>query len=332
MKITRERIFILPTRFGAVFLVGACVMLLVGATYQNNLVNLLAFFMFSLVFVAMVQTHNNLKDIHLQSVECSAAFAGGEVVVGTLVKNKGRSAHFNLETNLRFLTLRSRYDNRAPLLPSNSLRLKAAYSSPGRGEHALSEVKLSSIFPLGLFYAWCWFDINAKYLIYPEMKGERALPLQDIGEQDARGAYVTRGGDDFSGHRRFDAGDSPRHVDWKAFARGRPMMIKEFNEGAATSILLDWFLLEGLNTEERLSQLAKWVDEAHRRGLQFALRTPQQSFAINSGSLHAQRCLEHLAMFVDHTRLNQGSSVTVGAGPTESPHAPAVESKGGRYG
>ncbi|MES2965054.1 MAG: hypothetical protein V4760_14305, partial [Bdellovibrionota bacterium] len=59
----KNRVYILPTGFGLVFIAGALVMILVGATYQNNLVNLLAFFMLSLVFIGMIQTHNNLKDV-----------------------------------------------------------------------------------------------------------------------------------------------------------------------------------------------------------------------------------------------------------------------------
>ena len=307
MKLPRERIYILPTRFGAVFLIGACVMLLVGATYQNNLVNLLAFFMFSLVFVGMVQTHNNLKDIKIESVDISTGFAGGDLVIGTLVKNRNRSPHFNLEVKVGDLKLKSTYDNRAPLLASSTLRLKSAYQCPARGEHLLKDVKLSSVFPLGLFYAWCWFNVNSKYLVYPQPVGDRALPLHDVGDLAAGGARITRGGDDFSGHRRFDFGDSPRHVDWKAVARGRAMMIKEFNEGAATSILLDWFILEGLSHEARLSQLTKWVEDAHHLGLQFALRTPEHTFLVSGGTLHAQRCLEHLALYKDPTLVSNSA-------------------------
>jgi len=314
MKLPRERIYILPTRFGAVFLIGACVMLLVGATYQNNLVNLLAFFMFSLVFVGMVQTHNNLKDIKIDGVDFSTGFAGGDIVIGTLVKNRNRSPHFNLEAKVSELKLKSAYDNRAPLLAASTLRLKSAYLCPTRGEHLLKDVKLSSVFPLGLFYAWSWFDINSQYLVYPQPLGDRPLPIHDVGDLAAGGARITRGGDDFSGHRRFDTGDSPRHVDWKAFARGRAMMIKEFNEGAATSILLDWFILDGLSTEARLSQLTKWVEEAHHQGLQFAMRTPQQTFLVSGGSLHAQRCLEHLALYRDSAASSDSADPSKGSG------------------
>jgi uncharacterized protein (DUF58 family) len=293
----KPRIYIIPTKFGGVFLCGACVMLLAGAVYQNNLVNLLAFFMFSLVFVAMVQTHNNLKDVIVEAVDITPGFVGAEYVVTCILRNRSNTSHFNLETSLRKLEPALAYENRLPLLPSGTLKIKSAYLAVKRGHFVLHEVKISTIFPLGLFYAWSWQKVDSPYFIYPAIKGQRQLPDTHLGDESSKANQFRKGGDDFHGHRRYERGDSHRHVDWKARARGRPMLVKEFNEGSNGSVFLSWKQLEGMSTEEKLSQLTAWVEDAKQRHVLFALQTPEGTLSTNGGSAHAARCLEHLAAF-----------------------------------
>lgn len=292
----KNRVYIVPTGFGLVFIVGALVMILVGATYQNNLVNLLAFFMLSLVFIAMIQTHNNLKDVKLEQVNVDNGYAGSDFLVTAVIGNPTREPRFNIDARLRKKTPKSVYENVHPLLPEGSIKLRAAYPCGTRGEYRVRDMKMETIFPLGLFRAWMWVDTDAHYYVYPEPKGQRSFPVGVTIADPVAGAARLKGGDDYHGHRRYQPGDAATHIDWKARARGRPLLVKEFNDGAPAPIQLDWYALENVDTEERLSQLAAWVDEATRRRLVFGLRLPQLSLPPASGAQHAQRCLEALAV------------------------------------
>jgi len=313
----KKRIYIVPTRFGLVFLIGACIMLFVGATYQNNLVNLLAFFMLSLIFVAMVQTHNNLKDVVVEAVEADPGFAGKDFLVTTILRNSSRETRYRIEMDLRKKETISVYDNVIPLLGRSSLKLRSSYACGRRGRYALRDIKISTVYPLGLFHVWAWFDISAEYIVYPAPAGDRPLPTNGVGEEN-RGPFASRGGEDFHGHRRYERGDSPRHIDWKARARGRPLMVKEFTEGTPSAILIDWFALEGHDTETRLSQLAAWVEEAKRRKLPFALRLPRFDRGVGLGHVHASRCLEALAVYgqqaQEHKKSRQNEQKTKALG------------------
>lgn len=292
----KGRIYIIPTRFGLAFILGACVMLLVGATYQNNLVNLLAFFMLSLIFVAMVQTHNNLKDITVEALDADSSFSGSEFVITAVLHNNSKTPRFNLGTDLRKRVPEVVYENVLPLLPHGSIKLRSAYKAKKRGHYRIDEIKVSTVYPLGLFYAWIWLNSKGDYFVYPEPKGHRSFPLIGVG-QEATHAQRSLEGEDFHGHRKFDSGDSPRHIDWKAHARGRPLMIKQFTEGTASAVWFEWNALEGLETEEKLSQLAAWIEEARKRRLPFGLKTPAGLFEPGHGLQHATRCLEHLAVY-----------------------------------
>jgi uncharacterized protein (DUF58 family) len=293
---TKNRIYILPTRFGLVFVTGAVVMILIGAGYQNNLVNLLAYFMLSLVFISMIQTQNNLKDISVAALETEGGFAGRDFLVTTIVANGSREPRFNLETGLKRQVLISLYENVHPVLPQSNLKLRASFAARTRGRHQVREVKVSSMFPLGLFRAWCWYKIESDVFIYPEPKGDLPLPLRGVAS-DAGVVAQFESGEDFHGHRKFQEGDSARHIDWKAHARGRPLLIKEFKDGAPQSTLLDWNSLSGLESEARLSQLSKWIEDARRAQIPFGLRLPHRTFPPGHGALHSIQCLKALAEY-----------------------------------
>jgi uncharacterized protein (DUF58 family) len=296
MKIVRQkRIYILPTRFGFVFLAGAILMILIGASYQNNLVNLLSYFMLSLIFIAMIQTHNNLKDIRVEALETEGGFKGTEFVLTAVVANDSKDIRFGIEASYRHLKDGSVYENFLPLLSRSTIKLRSSFIGHQRGRHEISEVKLSSSFPLGLFRAWIWVPVEGSYFVYPEPVGERPLPLE--GQLEDAGTQVSAThGDDFYGHRKFEAGDSPRHIDWKAHARGRTWLVKEFGGNAHSVIHLDWSRLESLPLEQRLSQLSRWIEEARKSRLPFSLKMPHHSMPLAQGYQHARSCLELLAI------------------------------------
>jgi uncharacterized protein (DUF58 family) len=106
-----------------------------------------------------------------------------------------------------------------------------------------------------------------------------------------------RGDEDFAGLRTFHPGDSPRRIAWKAYARGQGLHVKLYSGTAVTSHLFDWDTMTGLGTEERLSQLARWIEDAYAAGRAFGLRLPGQEVPPNVGLAHRQRCLTLLALF-----------------------------------
>lgn len=299
-KPNESRIYILPTRFGGVFIAGSLVMILVGAAYQNNLVNLLAYFMFGLIFVAMVQTHNNLKDVGLETVDVEPGFAGGEYIVALAIHNSSPETRFNIEFHLRGTSALSTSEPVQPLSGFANQKLRASYRATTRGRHTIHDIRLSTVFPLGLFRAWRWFRTDTSFLVYPSLKGDKQPPWGGLRDEEI-GPRTALGGDDFHGHRRFQAGDSYSHVDWKAFARSGKQLTKVFTEGSVETALLDWFSLDGLSAEDRLSQLAVWIESARLNGKLFALRLPDLGIPPGKGPRQARRCLEACALYEQPT-------------------------------
>jgi uncharacterized protein (DUF58 family) len=108
--------------------------------------------------------------------------------------------------------------------------------------------------------------------------------------------------------RQYHVGDSPRHVAWKAAARDRGLLTKQFSGQAETELWLDWHQLPvHMDGEEKLSRLTRWVLDAHARGMAFALRLPGKTVEPASGMGQRDRCLEALALFNTEDKRNGNS-------------------------
>ena len=163
----------------------------------------------------------------------------------------------------------------------------------------LPRLRVFTTFPLGLFYTWSNVYLDMSCLVYPRAEtGEVPLPPAEPGE--AQGGDQTRGQDDFAGLRRYQPGDSPRHVAWKALARGQHMVTKQFTGTGAGDLWLDWSQLpRDMPVEARLSRLTRWVLDAAEARLPFALEIPGTHLAVGAGQAHEAACLSALALFAD---------------------------------
>jgi uncharacterized protein (DUF58 family) len=155
---------------------------------------------------------------------------------------------------------------------------------------------LETRFPLGLFRAWSTAEPDVRCLVYP--RPERASPPVPRAAGDAGAARTqAQGNDDFSGLREYQPQDSPRHVAWKAVARSDLMLTKQFAGAAGTEMWLDWTALPpAMQTEQRLSRLAGWVNAAELSGARYGLRLPGCALAPERGESHRAACLRALAL------------------------------------
>jgi uncharacterized protein (DUF58 family) len=161
----------------------------------------------------------------------------------------------------------------------------------------LGRLRVSTTFPLGLFVAWSNVELDLQCMVYPRPEpGNVPLPAPRAG--DTEGLQTGHGQDDFAGLRKYQAGDSLRHVAWKAVARGQPVMTKQFSGLAAGELWLEWDVLPmDLGVEARLARMTRWVIEAARAGHAYGVRLPALAIAPDTGPTHQEQCLTALALF-----------------------------------
>ncbi len=291
----KNQIYIIPTMYGGIFLFSIVFILFVGAIYNNNLVNLLSFFLASIAIVSMVQTHDNLKGVKLKTIRSSSGFADSFITVETTLENPTKSTRFNLQVRLPGLEFYEEIEDSVPISAFSRNRFQGVYRTQKRGVYKISRVQISSIYPLGLFYAWTYVDTESQYFVYPKAFGRQPLPDDSVEGETSR--FSQSHGEDFSGHRNFQNADSPRRVDWKAFARGRGTLVKEFRSGSSKSLLLDYGACKQNQLEERLEQLSLWIEYCRKKEIPFALRLPDQYIDTGLGVRHVKKTLEELAQF-----------------------------------
>ena len=290
-----RRLYILPTRRGAVF---GCVllgMLFGGLNYANNLVLLLTFSLTSLAGVAMFQCHRQLRGLTIRRMQVPRVHAGEPVRVAVALT--APPGHDLVDLRLR-LVPRDRtpgpWAGSAPGDAPSTVGVLTVSDAPApRGPWQSPRLRIESRAPFGLFKTWAWVHTRSGGLVWPTARGNLPLPHRAGGTRGS--GALEAGRDEWVGLRPFRDGDSPRLVAWKAYARGAPLMVREFREPRAAELRLDYAALSQLEVEARLSQLARWIDLATDAGLAWSLHLPGLDLPTAHGVAARQLGLDALA-------------------------------------
>ncbi len=294
VELRRNRIYILPTRLGVAYAGMLFAMVLGGMNYNNNLGLALTFLLAGLGIVTMHHCHGTLLGLRLRLVAAEPAFAGDAVRFRWLLENDAQLARPAVEVRLERAGDRNSCPVEVPA--AGTVPAELALPAPRRGRVPLERFVVTTAHPLGLFRAWAvvhplhtgvaWPRPATRHLVPPSM-------ATDTGGAQA-GAV---GEEDFAGLRPFQPGDPLRRIAWKAYARGQGLHTKQYAGTDVVSHMFDWESLPGLDVEARLSQLCRWVLDAHERGEAFGLRLPGTQIEVNLGVAHRERCLNALALF-----------------------------------
>ena len=290
--LVQRRVYILPTRQGLMFAAVLLVMLTGSINYVLGLGFVLTFLLFALAMNAMIHTFRNLANLRVTGGRAQPVFAGDTAHFLVHLDNSSDTERYAIGltrdgTSTSFVDLPAR----------SSVPAVAAVPAPRRGTLRPGRLTLFTRYPLGLYRAWSHLDLDLHCMVYPR-PAFPALPLPPAAASSGTGAQSGRGQEDFAGLREYHAGDSPRHVAWKAAARDMGLLTKQFSGRAETQLWLDWTQLPGqMTVEERLSHLARWVLDAHAAGIAFGLRLPGRTVHLSAGEAQREACLEALALF-----------------------------------
>ncbi len=289
----RRRIFVLPTAAGTGFAAALLVMLVAAINYNLSLGYALVFLLAGIAVVSILHAFRNLLGLSIRPARIDPVFAGSPARFRFLVTGSEDRDRWALRlvaggAEAGFSVPAGRTAEPELLVPSR----KRGWLTPGR-------VTLETAYPLGLIRAWSIFTPDVKCLVYPTP--EAAPPPLPEGTGTSSGLRRSAAGDDdFAGLRPHRAADSPRHVAWKAFARGGPLLTKHFSGSEAGNVILDWQATPANQPREaRIARLAAWILAAETSGRAFSLNTPYASIGTGSGPHHAHACLKLLALFPD---------------------------------
>jgi len=290
VRVTRRRIYILPTRLGFAYAALLFAMLLGGLNYGNNLALALTFLLTGAGWVAMHECHRNLLGLTVTPGAMHAPFAGQPAVFEFVISDEAQRAHLDLALRAE------KTESFASVAAGMSAVIALAVPTERRGRRALGRLRLSATFPLGLCRAWTWLDPELSCVVYPRPVGRRQLPAQAVAETGPTRHGETPGDEDFQGLRAFRAGDPLRRIAWKAYARTGELLVTQYTGRSAAPVIYDWNDTQGA-AERRLSQLARWIVDAEARGERYGLNMPDARVPPDTGLPHRHACLSLLALY-----------------------------------
>lgn len=293
-RIRARQIYILPTRMGMLYGTTVIVMLLGSLNYQNNIGLLFAFFMASVGLVAMHHCWYNLLGLAISMRSGPPVFDGDAALFEITLSNERAGSRYDLRLN-------GGLDVSTPVYLDAHDQRGIAFAQPTnrRGLLRLTDIEVETRHPMHLFRAWCYARGQASVLVYPGPAVAAPPPVTDSGDTHRPAARTGDGADDYIGSREYRRGDSTRHLDWKAFARERGLVVKQFVGDDGLEVWIDWTALRTPDPEERIRLLTRQVLDADAANLKFGMRLPGIEIGLASGADQLQRCLRELALFDD---------------------------------
>ncbi len=290
-----NRIYIIPSGRGMLFLAAIVVLVLTGATYNNNLIFLLAFFMFSVFVVSMLQTHYNIKGVRLAFGSAEEGFEDDSLTLHLELTQK-RARHKRMlrirTRSKKFTTIGDRLEE---LLPQESAKLvRTEVRAWKRGVHPLPEIILETYYPLGLFCAWKIFRFDASLVVYPKPESKQALAPRsfDAGHDDLGSRTSPEG--DFGELKNYIRGESYHQIAWKHYARTGDLYSKVHWGEEHKHYVIPW-VVQPNDVEGSLRTISGWIKNALEENATFEMEAPAVKIEPSRGVDHARRCWRLLA-------------------------------------
>ena len=258
LRLGLRSLYILPTRFGLLWLAGGGLLLLVAIQSQRNGPLLLSFLMLGLWLLALHLTQFNLQGLELEALAPSGGFAG-EMVAYPLLSVPWRAGRRGLQT-------------------------------PGR-------LRLQTTAPLGLFVCWTLWEPPRPQPIYPARRpgpvAETPWPASsDTAATSA--SQLAAGSDDWDDLRPHRPQDGLARLAWKSLAQGRGRQTKTFADATPAVGLLT--PAPGLPPERALEHLSAEIWRRSKAGEAYGLALGGMQLAPSTGPEHRDRCLLALAL------------------------------------
>lgn len=293
ITLNRKQIFILPTKFGLIYIAMCFVLLIMAINFENSLVYILLFWLISIFVSTMILTWRNLDELHLRGAGSQPVFAGDEATFGITVESLKKAHH-----SLWLYTKDAQ--NFIDCEAKSSATTYLFVPETQRGRIRLPRFTVETTYPLGIFRAWSYVDLDQTTLCYPRPLASELQYHSPVDNADSEylenSASKKRGVDNFDELKNYEVGDSIARIDWRAYAKGNGLLVKTFTEQGSKEIWLNENDFTG-DLETRLSQMCYWVLELSKQNQRFGLVLGNDTIAPNATDVHTKQCLETLALY-----------------------------------
>ncbi|MBT8118784.1 MAG: DUF58 domain-containing protein [Gammaproteobacteria bacterium] len=291
VTLTRDRVYIMPTKAGLLFSLLLITLLIGSINYEKSLGFILTFLLAGIGNILLLSTWRNIAGLELRGSDATAVFSGEPACFNVQLIN-----HQLYDRHSIVISQHGEEQDIVDCAASSQRLISFKIKTTQRGKLDAGRFRIHTEFPSGLFVAWTWADLSMTCLVYPEPDNSIELPVFDhneSGEADTNGNGI----ENFSHLRKYHQGDNINRISWKAAAKTDELFTKQFTGAKPTNHWIDWHEIAAKDIEQRLSRMTALVINAERNQQYYGLRLPEKEIAPDSGNEHYHRCLTALALY-----------------------------------
>jgi len=299
VTLTRDRVYIVPTKAGLIF---ACLLLtlLIGSiNYEKSLGFILTFLLVGTGNVLLLSTWRNLAGLELKSENTIPVFAGEIACFNVQLINRQL-----INRHAIVMSHHGREQDIVDCAANSNQLIHFKVQTNKRGRLNPGRFRLYTEFPSGLFIAWTWIDLSLVCTVYPTPDTKIDHPRYDRsknGENDISG----HGLENFSHLRKYHQGDNISRISWKAAAKNDELFSKEFIGSKPKSRWINWEDIPAHDTENRLSIMTALIIHAEKNQQLYGIKLPEKQIQPNNGNKHFHLCLTALALYKGGSRITK---------------------------
>ena len=274
-KLAQRDVLVFFSREGYLYLVLIIITFIAGINYANNLVLGLCFLLSSILVLSFYLAFRQLYGLTVESEVMELGQVGHPLTIKFTFQPSASNLHLNL---------RIEYLHQAKKISVLKSPLVVAFEDMPhqRGRYPVAPLYFYSVYPFGIIRAWSYAYLQKEVWIAPE---PLELNLTKMGFNQNQQDQKT-GMEDFSHLREYQQGDALNRVAWQQLAKGRGLLVKQFEEYEQQHRHFDYSDMPAHLHEEKLSQLMFLIEQAHVQHMGFSLKLPTQQLAFGQGEQH----------------------------------------------
>ena len=290
VTLTRDRVYIVPTKAGLIFSLLLLTLLIGSINYEKSLGFILTFLLVGICNILLLSTWRNIAGLELKSGDSLPVFSGELATFGVQLVN-----HQLLERHSIAISQHGAQQDIVDCAANSKQMINFKVAADKRGLLNAGRFRLYTEFPSGLFIAWTWADLSMSCIVYPAPEKNIDLPIfdhSDSGDTDSSG----QGLENFSHLRKYHQGDNVSRISWKAAAKNDELFSKEFIGSKPVTHWINWNDIPAHDTEQRLSIMTALIIHAEKHHQCYGIKLPEKQIQPDSGNKHFHQCLTALAL------------------------------------
>jgi len=202
---------------------------------------------FAFLAASFVMSLLSIRKIDIWRSPGSDCCAGDRIILPITVRNRGKFTRQAFVVREKLLFADNPLGSVAvePLKPGETRLINREFNAVRRGTYKLESLYLIGGDPAGLFRRVKSFKIHEEITVFPEIFPVSYMPIFKKNKIQASTSGKPIGvsglGEDFFGVREYRSSDSMRFIHWKATAKQKKLMVREFESHSSVTlcILLD---------------------------------------------------------------------------------------------